>query len=219
MSSTNHDTTWGGDATERYVLGEMDEDEAIAFEEHFFDCADCARDVREATIFTENAKVALRGPEPRPWWYWWTRPWVLLPQAATVVLGSVVIYMTAVTIPGLQRASAPQIVTPTILRVVRAELPNVELAPDATSFLLVIDVITPKSFPRYSCEFRSEGGETLATLETEAPEQGTLNVVLPAARFPEGQYTMILSGLQDVGSPSRETLETYRFRVTTRNSE
>ena len=33
-------------ASERYLLGEMSEPERFAFEEHYFQCGECAEDIR-----------------------------------------------------------------------------------------------------------------------------------------------------------------------------
>jgi hypothetical protein len=45
--------------TERYLLGELDADVRQEFEEHFFDCPDCALDVRAGASFVEQSKVLL----------------------------------------------------------------------------------------------------------------------------------------------------------------
>src|SRR5208282_5202304 len=45
--------------TERYLLGELDADARQEFEEPFFDCPDCAVDVRAGALFVEQSKVLL----------------------------------------------------------------------------------------------------------------------------------------------------------------
>lgn len=45
---------------ERYVLGELSAEESAEFEEHFFDCAVCAEDVRHAAKVAANLKATLR---------------------------------------------------------------------------------------------------------------------------------------------------------------
>ena len=49
-------------ATERYLLDELDPDVRDQFEEHLFDCQDCALDVRAAAMFVEQSKVVLAEP-------------------------------------------------------------------------------------------------------------------------------------------------------------
>jgi hypothetical protein len=50
-------------AAEKYVLGELHDDDREQFEEHFFSCADCAQDVRDLSAITHAAKDLLK-PEP-----------------------------------------------------------------------------------------------------------------------------------------------------------
>ncbi|HEX7681480.1 MAG TPA: zf-HC2 domain-containing protein [Thermoanaerobaculia bacterium] len=59
-------------AAERYVLGEMEPAERDAFEDHFFDCAECSSVVREETkigagVGTEEASTAPRAGRFNGW--------------------------------------------------------------------------------------------------------------------------------------------------------
>ena len=44
-------------AVERYLLDEMPEIERFAFEEHFFDCAECADDLRAGSTMRQAVKA------------------------------------------------------------------------------------------------------------------------------------------------------------------
>ena len=44
-------------ATERYLLNELDPEQLDQFEEHLFDCTDCALDVRAAAMLVEQVSV------------------------------------------------------------------------------------------------------------------------------------------------------------------
>jgi anti-sigma factor RsiW len=48
-------------ATEKCLLGELDNERREAFEEHFFECPECAMAVRAAAVFLEEAKEHLPG--------------------------------------------------------------------------------------------------------------------------------------------------------------
>ena len=50
-------------AAERYVLGELPSDLREQYEEHFFDCAECAEALSVAAAFVENTRAAM-GSEP-----------------------------------------------------------------------------------------------------------------------------------------------------------
>jgi anti-sigma factor RsiW len=57
--NVDHQSAVDRNLTERYVLGELETAEADEFEEHFFDCAACADDVRRASILAANLKAVL----------------------------------------------------------------------------------------------------------------------------------------------------------------
>ena len=52
-------------AAERYLLDEMSEIERFAFEEHFFDCLECADDVRSGSTMREAVKSGLLPDTPQ----------------------------------------------------------------------------------------------------------------------------------------------------------
>ena len=43
-------------AAERYALGELPEQVRDAYEEHFFDCAECAMDMKAVSAFVDGAR-------------------------------------------------------------------------------------------------------------------------------------------------------------------
>lgn len=60
-----HKDAVGTKAAERYLLGEMTEDERTLFEEHYFDCRVCAADVTEGTrLLVVGNVVAAESPQP-----------------------------------------------------------------------------------------------------------------------------------------------------------
>lgn len=59
----NHAEALQSQCTERYLLGEMSSEEQLEFEEHFFDCRECADDVKAAVAFTDNTRALLQQSE------------------------------------------------------------------------------------------------------------------------------------------------------------
>ena len=53
----NHDQAIREQAVERYLLGELAEDARARFEEHFFDCAICAADLKTGAIFVDALRA------------------------------------------------------------------------------------------------------------------------------------------------------------------
>src|ERR1700756_1194670 len=46
-------------ATEKYLLGDLPTDQREAFEDHFFECTECAQDVKAAAVLIDNARAVL----------------------------------------------------------------------------------------------------------------------------------------------------------------
>ncbi len=47
-------------AVEKYALGELPASLRNEFEEHYFECEECAEDVRAAAEFVDNVRAVLR---------------------------------------------------------------------------------------------------------------------------------------------------------------
>src|SRR5215467_7959888 len=101
-------------AAEKYVLGELPQDLQEAYEDHFFDCPQCALDVKAAAAFVDNSRHVFR-TEPmkagvkglgKGWggWFFWLRPAFAVPAMA-ILLG-VVAYQNLVTLPSMKSSSS-----------------------------------------------------------------------------------------------------------------
>ncbi len=112
-------------AAERYLLDELTPEEREAFEEHLFDCPDCALDLRAGAAFVDEAKrqlPELRTDQPeaaqpgvakaekkRRGWNLWLSPAFAVPAFAALLV--VIGYQNLVTYPALRLAeSEPRIV-------------------------------------------------------------------------------------------------------------
>ena len=136
-------------AVERYLLDEMPEIERFAFEEHFFDCAECADDLRAGSTIRQAIKQGVlpeeagRGTVPAvtatP-----TRRWtlVLVPWAAAAVLAIAVGYQTLV--PARGPREPVQALTPVTLRPdSRGAVPTVTIGGAADTVTLALDIDAP----------------------------------------------------------------------------
>lgn len=56
----DHAEAMGLQAAVKYVLGELHQAERDSFEEHYFDCRECALDVQAAAAFADNARNVFR---------------------------------------------------------------------------------------------------------------------------------------------------------------
>src|SRR5215471_5245547 len=114
-SPMNHDVVVRQKMAERYLLEELDPQQRDEFEEHLFDCSECAMDVRAGASFVEHSKriLAETTPEttrvlapvfapPTAGWFAWLRPAFAVPALALLLL--VVGYQNLVTYPRLEQA-------------------------------------------------------------------------------------------------------------------
>lgn len=98
------------------MLGELPQAERDSFEAHYFDCGECALDVRAAAALADNARnvlcheapeVALQVARPTEGkWLAWFKPIVAVPASAVLLL--VIAYQNTVTIPNARRGHAKE---------------------------------------------------------------------------------------------------------------
>src|SRR5689334_5985411 len=101
-------------ASERYLLGEMNDAERDSFEEHFFSCAVCAEDVRAGATLRDGVRVGLARVAPTRRAAW--RPAVAIPWAAAATLALVVGYQSMEKSPSGSLSTAPLPLAPATLR-------------------------------------------------------------------------------------------------------
>src|SRR5262245_21424713 len=100
-----HQQAVDGMASERYLLDEMSEVERFEFEAHYFDCVECAEDVRLSDLIRDEVQrggadvgAAFRRPTTKVLPFW-RRPMVAVPWAAAAALALMVSYQSFVTVP------------------------------------------------------------------------------------------------------------------------
>src|SRR5271170_2980431 len=92
----DHKTAERTMAVEKYLLDEFSPEEKDAFEEHFFSCDECARQVKLGAAFMAHAKESLKGvavstpavtpvKEPNRRWFAWLSPAFVVPAMALML--------------------------------------------------------------------------------------------------------------------------------------
>ena len=211
-------------AAERYLLGELEGPEREAFEEHFFDCRECAEAVAANAMLADNSRAVFREREQRRALQAAARrsgrlrDWLavprLIPALAAMALLLVAGYQRMVTIPGLRRQlAASNAVQPVEAFALRAESrggAQVIAAPRAAKhFTLYID-LPVESAAAYRCDILDAAGAVRASLQVARPAAGdTLNLLLDPARFPAGEYTLVV---HNAAAPAGE-LGRYAFTL------
>jgi hypothetical protein len=203
-------------ASEKYLLGELTPELRDQFEEHFFDCQECALEVRAGAAFVEHSKVVLSEPvvvspmrvpvatPANPGWFARLRPVFALPVLAAVLL--VVGYQNLVTYPKL-KGEAAAFSRPQIL--VSASLINantrgagktvVSARPDEP-FLLFVDIPADARFSSYVAELDGPAGNSEWSLAIPAETtKDTVPIRVPASHREAGMYTLVVRGVDSSG--------------------
>ena len=192
-------------ASERYLLGEMTEPERFAFEAHYFECSECAEEVRLGAALARGIRAvrredaalrphALDAPSERTanrWWGWLT-PAALVPSAIAAMLACVVGYQSLVTIP---RMGGPRALTPVVLRAAaRGDEQTVTREPGQPYTALQFDVNAADPGVALRYELTPEGGAVRIQGVATAPAPGVpLQVDAPNADLNRpGPWTLIL---------------------------
>lgn len=226
----DHDISIKTQAAEKYLLGELQPEEREAFEQHFFECPECAEEVRLGFQFGDNAKAVFRqGPrrideperplKPRNWLArMWTdmRPVMWVPVAAGLTIVAFSGYQNAVEIPALRarvdQLETPQLVASTVLTPsARSAAPMIVVSPGAQFFQLSLAPGAVTAAGQFRCELRAESGKALASVVVpKLDADSNVTILVPAAGFTNGYYEAVLLGI--TGGNATE-LEHYRFGI------
>lgn len=199
-------------AAERYLLDEMPEIERYAFEEHFFDCAECAEDVRTGGLMREGVRAGLLGRAEgrRHKAEGWTR---VLPWAVAATLAMAVGYQQLWVVPGLQQQlPISQALSPVTLRsATRGAEPTVA-RPSTGVVSFAIDVAGVPAGTRLSYDLRAADGGSVASGAAVAPTPGTPLLLLVPASAVQAAGSYVLSvRAGDIAGPASVD---YRFTIT-----
>lgn len=214
-------------AAVKYVLGELPQAERDAFEEHYFDCKECALDVNAAAAFVETSRQVLRAEaergaksaESKGGWLFWLRPAFAAP--ALLILLAVIGYQNLITLPQAKReagSSVGQFVSSSFsLRMANTrggEEVKVRVHPNE-SFALQFDFTPAKPFSSYLCQLQDESGRSL--LQSVVPGTSInqeAQLIVPPNRVKPGRYSLVFTGASGSGEQgSREEVLRLGFTV------
>jgi anti-sigma factor RsiW len=221
----NHDQAIREQAVERYLLGELDEEARARFEEHFFDCAICAADLKSTAMFVEALRtepqpttspqrgmhvVAKRAPSA------WLRPWLVPALAASLL---VIAYQNVVVLPGMRRATtavqSPALMSNIVLANIDArgsDIPRLSASAHG-AFVISLDIPTKADDTSYICSLYNSSGERLWQMPVPAQQaENTVFLRVPTDKAVSGQNELRVFGVPSSGGAPAE-VGRYRFNL------
>jgi hypothetical protein len=219
-----HSEAASANAVERYVLGEMDEPEAEAFELHFFECTVCTEELASAAVLVENLRASeadssleravpahdtgrkiLKRSGLAPWW---RRPVFAAPAFAALALAVTVGYQAS----ELARLYQPQAMVAYSPKAgTRGERDRILIPAGVANLAIGLDV-QDDPFPAYRCDFYDSSGRLSYSVDDPAPRAGAqLSILVPVRSLAPGANTLKVRGLR--GSVAGAEIEHYVFEV------
>jgi hypothetical protein len=199
-------------ATERYLLNELDTSQLEQFEEHMFECQECALDVQTASIFLEESKKVLAQPTPVPvrqpvstaapsLWFAWLRPAFAVPAMAVLL---VAIGYQGYLLRGSQGSTPDILASATINVATRAAATPQVHSKAGQPFVLLLNIPAESRFSSYIADLYDPAGHIKWSLPISAEmANDTLPMRVPGLREP-GLYVVAIRGVSQDGSNPTE---------------
>lgn len=221
-------------AVERYLLNELTPEVRDAFEEHLFDCTQCAADLRAGAAFVREARVQLplldastpaagttipgaRLSARKKNWFFSLQAAFAVPVFATLV--GIIGYQNLATIPSLRsRADEPRLLPwASIHAGTRGGEATVLLMSRTSGGVVLIDLLEDSRYTSYSFDLLNPKGEQIWTKNEEATNSsivggGTYSLLIPGYGLQQGKYSLVITGVGAEGGRTeidRRTLELH----------
>jgi hypothetical protein len=213
--------------TERYLLNELEPEVREEFEEHYFDCPECAQDVSAAATFVEQSKSVLaERPEPVPiraevrtevrpvrgGFFAWLRPSFAAPVLALLL--AVVGYQNLVTYPGLQSEVNRPRVLPAVSVNIGTFGADENTVPEGQGLLLTLRIPPDSAYARYTVELYNPAGKSEGSFTIiPAPGQDQWSVTVPSVPREAGTYTLARHGVTSSGETKDLGRTTFQLQI------
>jgi hypothetical protein len=206
----NHNEARQLQAAEKYLLGELSLAQREEYEEHYFDCAECAVDLKAMAVFADNAREVLRQETANSvvtgraatWdgWFGWLKPVVAVPAFAVLLL--VIGYQNTLTIPQAEKRAAQGMALvlstpPVSLRGanVRGEEEMKVPVHANEGFSLLFDFTPRRTFDQYLCQLQDEAGHSLSQLAIPGTSTNReVQLTVPGGLVHAGKYSLVFTG-------------------------
>ena len=206
-------------AVEKYLLGELTPDLRLQFEEHYFDCPECATGVKALGTFVTASRLVLSEEErarevsphaawaERPGWFNWLQPVISLP--AIMALAAIVVFQMTVAIRSARKQATVQTAAEVydssyhLQGTTRgAEATKITVRPDE-SFALDFDFIPTRIFPNYKGSLLDSSGQAVLVFGLKGDQSNKeVHLVVPSGKVHAGSFDLVVVG--DSGASNQD---------------
>jgi hypothetical protein len=223
----NHQEAVQSNAAEKYFLGELSGDLCEQFEEHYFDCLECAENLKLLASFAGASRICFKEKADHKmpkrfegtWhksWFAWLQPAVAAP--AILLLAAVAIFQATGVIPSLrERIQEPQLgqVYESEFRlqgIVRGEnITKIAIRPNET-FGLELDFTPAGIFPSYKADLTDRSGISVRTFDISGDMANrTIKLAIPGEGLHPGPYELIFVGRNAAGKAESKSNAVLRL--------
>jgi hypothetical protein len=219
-------------AVERYLLGELTGESRDRFEEHLFDCAECAADLKQGVVFLEASRAELKSREavrkdvsvaPKRFFFrpaWLLQPWVLAPALAACL--AIIVYQSVVVQPRMRSELAelqtPAVLNPLVLANAGARGSSTNTVPEIAaprhgSYLLSVDIPPATDVTGYRCSLYSPAGALVWHVDI-SPQQArdAVTIQVPVMTASEGIHELRVQSISSSRAPDDTLVDLARYR-------
>jgi hypothetical protein len=214
-------------AVEKYLLDELPQPVRDEFERHFFDCQECAADLKTTATFLDAAREELRRssvarPTPnltkKSGFSFFLRPAFVSPAFALLLI--VIAYQNIAVFPRSWREVAtpgkPEVLSSVSLiggNSRSGTIPSVTVD-NGRPILLSVDIPIAEQFLGYSCVLVAPSGAVVWRVPVSTEQaKDTVSVLIPAGNWESGDYRLIVQGYASRAPAEPADLARYRFTL------
>jgi Putative zinc-finger len=216
-------------ASEKYLLDELTPEEREEFEQHFFDCQECALDLQATDAFINAVKheftvnpvrkTGFSHVSKRPLATFWPAAIAWFALAASLL---VIVYQNVIFFPHLENQiaelKAPEILPSLSLFSGNSRGGKVSVADVVAGkpFLLSLDLPAEERFSSYSCLLYAPSGSLSWQVEVSSQlAKDTVSIRVPSVGQQSGDYTLAVRG--NMGAAGSVDLARYHFTLNSHN--
>ena len=187
-------------AAERYMLGEMTDDERETFEEHYFNCRFCVEDVKAIDLMGRAVRQHAKPQPVRKW-----RPMNVIPWAVAAGLAGVLALQPGILRPPVPAVAEVPYAAAAPLTSERRTVAAATRLPAGRRILQYVEIARDPQYTQYRWDLRADEAKSLAS-GAVTPEQTNEPIPLLLGPLPAGSYKLVIEGVRKDGNRSPITI-------------